>query len=234
MIVSVHQPAYLSWLGYFHKIALADVFVFLDDTQFEKNSFVNRNRIKTAQGPIWLTVPVKLGGHIDKKISEIEIADKVWQRKHWQSIELNYKKSAYWQEYSAELKNFYEKDFSHIADLCFAQLQWFVKLLGLSTKIIKASDLKLDNFKKQDLILAICRELKADIYVSGQQGKNYITLEKFQANGVKVYFQDYHHPKYSQLWAGFEPFMGIIDLFLNEGPKSLEIILKNNLTKNLL
>ena len=99
MILSAHQPAYLPWLGYFDKIIKSDVFVFLDTVQFEKNSFINRNKIKTPQGSVWLTVPVKLKGHLDVPLLKIEIDHKInWQKNHLKSIYLNYKKAPHYKE----------------------------------------------------------------------------------------------------------------------------------------
>ncbi|MBI3290798.1 WbqC family protein [Candidatus Falkowbacteria bacterium] len=234
MIISIHQPAYLPWLGYFHKIMLADIFVFFDTTQFEKNSFINRNKIKTPQGGQWLTVPVKLKGHLEKRIDQIEIFDQAWQKDHWKVIELNYKKAKYWQIYSPRLHEFYQKDYGNIAEACFSQLKIFAEILGLETKMVKASGLKIFESKKDELVLDICRELKADAYVSGNQGKGYLDAVKFEKDNIKVYFQDYQHPSYSQLWGEFIPCLSVLDLILNEGPKSKEIILKNNINKEEL
>lgn len=234
MIVSIHQPAYLPWLGYFHKIYLSDTFAFFDSTQFEKNSFINRNKIKTPHGEAWLTVPVSLRGYLGKKITEIEIANQIWQKKHWKSIELNYKKSKYWNEYSQQLKKIYENKYSYISDLCYDQLLLFLDLLSIKTKIIKSSELKLYNSKKENLILDICRDLKANLYISGSQGRDYINNDNFNKSGIKLYFQSYNHPVYEQLWSDFSPAMSIIDLLFNHGPRSHDIILSNNITKQQL
>jgi len=231
MIVSIHQPAYLPWLGYFHKIMLSDVFVFFDTTQFEKNSFINRNKIKTPQGEQWLTVPVKLKDHFKKEIRQIKLADQNWQKGHWQAIELNYKKAGYWNEYAEKLKKFYEKQHSNIAEACFAQLKMFVEMLGLDVKIVRASELDKFDSKKGDLVLDICEELAADIYVSGSLSKDYLDTDQFRNHGVKVYFQDYQYPIYQQFWGEFLPNLSIIDLLFNEGQKSREVILRNNVSK---
>lgn len=233
MILSIHQPAYLPWLGYFHKIYLSDIFVYLDDTQFEKNSFINRNKIKTAQGESWLTVPVNLKEHFQNKIYQTVIADKKWQKNHWQSIELNYKKTKYWSDYSDLIRSVYLRDYQYISDLCFDQLNIILKILEIKTKVIKSTDLKILS-KKDDLVLDICKELSANIYVSGKLGKDYINEDKFIQNNIKLYFQDYIHPIYDQIWGDFKPFMSVIDLIFNQGPKSLDIILKDNLSKENL
>lgn len=235
MIVSIHQPAYLPWLGYFHKICLSDVFVYLDMTQFEKNSFINRNKIKTSNGPAWLTVPVKLKDHFQREIRDIEIADQKWSEKHWKSIEMNYKKSKYWHNYAEELKKIYENKYDNISDLCWDQLVLFVKLLGIETEIKKSSELSEFDSKKLQLVLDICKETKADIYISGKLGRDYIDEKSFNESGIKLYYQDYDYPSYNQLWSNdFIPYLSIIDLLFNEGPDSLDIIIKNNMTKQAL
>ena len=233
MIVTIHQPAYLPWLGYFHKINLADQFVFFDTTQFEKNSFVNRNKIKTANGPIWLTVPVKLKDHTQKEIRRIELASRDWREKHWLAIELNYKKAKYWPRYSGRLRELYQKNYDNIADLCYDQLILFLDYLGVKTKIIRSSELKYFQSKKLDLVLDILTEMKASSYISGALGRDYIDPLKFKEKNIKLYYQSYEHPAYDQLWGReFVPCMSIIDLLFNEGDRSLEILMSGNITKN--
>ncbi len=231
MIVSINQPAYLAWLGYFHRIAISDVFVYFDSTQFEKNSMVNRNKIKTANGPVMLTVPVKLKDHFGKTIKEVEIASDGWVKKHWLAIEFNYKKAKYWQEYAPMLKKIYEEDYKTVDQLCEAQLKFFVEALGIKTKIIKSSALPEFKSKKLDLILDILKEVKADVYVSGALGRDYIDSQKFTDANTKLYYQNYNHPKYEQLWGEFQPYMSIIDLLFNQGDRSLEILMSGNITK---
>lgn len=230
-IVSINQPAYLPWLGYFHRIAISDVFVFFDIVQFEKNSFTNRNKIKMSKGAEWLTVPVKLKNHTQKEIQEIEIADSAWQKDHWKAISLNYKRAKYWEMYNESLGEFYQRGYSKIADFCYEQLVYFLGILRINTQVIRASDLPPYQSSKQDLVIDICRSLKASVYVSGALGKNYISPDKFSIQNIKLYFQDYQFPVHQQLWGDFAPFMSIIDLLFNEGPQSREIIMQNNITK---
>jgi hypothetical protein len=233
MILTAHQPAYLPWLGYFHKINLADVFVFLDTTQFEKNSFINRNKIKTTNGPIWLTVPLKTKDHFKKPMTEIEIAGQDWREKHWKAIELNYKKSKYWRLYAQRLRELYNREYNNIADLCYNQLILLLGWLNIKTKIIRSSELKPRQSKKLDLVMDILHEIKASSYVSGALGRDYIDQKVFQDNNIRLYYQDYKHPVYHQLWGGeFLKYISIIDLLFNEGDKSLEILMQNNVSKN--
>jgi len=231
MILSINQPAYLPWLGYFHRINISDTFVFFDTVQFEKNSFTNRNKIKMPSGPLWLTVPVKLRDHFNKQIKDIELADQKWQKNHWMAIELNYKKTRYWDEYAPKIKPIYEKEYRTISDICYEQLILLLDLLDIKTKIIRSSELKEFESKKRQLVLDICREINAKVYVSGALGKNYLDKSEFNEADIKLYFQDYKHPVYGQRWGEFVPYMSVIDLLFNEGPNSKNIIMQNNITK---
>ncbi len=230
-ILIAHQPAYLPWLGYFHKIALSDIFVILDSVQFEKNSFTNRNKIKTAQKPVWLTVPVLLKNHFKKTIKEIEIDNSQdWPKKHWKSIYLNYKKAPYFNKYSDFFEDFYKKKWDYLTNLNEYLLKWFLKELGIKVKYYKASELNLEGYKS-DLVLNMSKKLGADLYIFGTLGKDYVEKEKFARQGIEIYFQDYGYPLYPQLYGKFLPYMSIIDLLFNCGNKSLEVLMKGNITK---
>jgi len=227
MIVSIHQPAYLPWLGYFHKLALSDVFVVLDKTQFEKNSFINRNKIKTAQGWMWLTVPVETAGKFkNNMLTETKIINRVpWAKKHWKSIELNYSKAPFFNEYADEIKEFYKKEWTYLTDLCYEMLKYFVKTLGITTTLVLSSEMKNVEGFKTDLVINICKELGATTYISGVMGRDYLNEEKFRNENIKLVYQNYKHPRYTQLFGKFEPYMSIIDLLFNYGPESLNIIM---------
>lgn len=231
MIISIHQSAYLPWLGYIHKVMLSDVFVYFDTTQFEKNSFINRNKIKAPNGTPWLTVPVLTKGHFDMSLKEMEISEPSVLKKHWKSIEQSYKKAPYWGEYSQELKKLYKKEYKNLSNLCYDQLLLINDMLEVDTKVIKASDLKQFDSKKDELVLDICKELGATHYISGKMGKGYLDVNEFKREGIEVIFQEYNHPSYSQLWGDFAPYMNIFDLIFNEGSRSKEIISQDNQTK---
>ena len=231
-ILTAHQPAYLPWLGLLHKIAISDTYVFLDSVQFEKNSFTNRNKIKSANGAVWLTVPVKLKGHFQKAIKEIEIDNtQNWKEAHFKSIYLNYKKSPYFSKYADFFEDIYKKDWQYLADLTDCMLKWFLKELGIKVVYYKASEQGFESHKS-DLTLEMCQKLKADFYVFGALGKDYAKEDDFSQKGIKIYFQDYKHPQYPQLYNGFLPYMSAIDLLFNcGGEKSLEILMQGNITK---
>lgn len=215
MIVSIHQPAYIPWLGYFDKIKKSDIFVYLDTVQFEKNSFINRNKIKTPMGDIFLTVPVKLNEHKKSSINLTEIDyNRDWITKHLRSIYINYKKSKNFDYLYPKIENLYSNKFKTISELCFYQLNFFLEEMDYSTKIVKASDLVLKN-KKSDLVLEICQIFNANIYISGIMGKSYLNESTFEKNGIDIIYQNFEHPIYDQLYGDFIPNLSIIDFLMN-------------------
>ncbi|MCX5796583.1 MAG: WbqC family protein [Elusimicrobia bacterium] len=231
MILTAHQPVYLPWLGLFHKIALSDAFCSFDDVQYLKRDWNSRNQIKTASGPIWLTVPVLSTGHREKPIREIEIDNSSdWRRKHWKSIHLNYKKAPYFSRYADYFEEVYRTDWKYLTDLNEAMLKWFLKELGIKAHFHKASDLHFEGHKS-GLVLDMCRKMHADLYIFGILGKDYAKEDEFSPAGIKIYFQDYKHPVYPQLHGDFVPYMSIIDLLFNCGDSSFDILMSGNIAK---
>ncbi len=226
MIVSVHQPQYLPWLGYFDKIDKADAFVLLDNVQFKKNEWQNRNKIKTAQGWMWLTVPVLY--KFPQLISEVGVnnTDR-WQHKQKQALLSNYRKSPFWQM----LEGFFEETFSRqwtiISELNIHVVKKLIGLLGIETPVHVASEM--GNFPEDpdERLIALTKHLGGDTYLAGSGGRDYMDLAKYGRSGIRVIFQEYHHPAYSQLYGQFEPYMSVIDLLYNHGDKSLEILRGN-------
>jgi hypothetical protein len=234
MILTAHQPVYLPWLGLFHKIALADSFCYFDDVQYQVKDFNGRNKIKTINDSIWLTVPVKAKGYRDKKIKEIEIDNSQdWRNKHFKSIYLNYKKAPFFNNYADFFEDVYKKDWTYLSDLNEYMLKWFLRELGVKVNYYKASEMDFQGYKS-DLVLDMCKKLKADLYIFGALGKDYADEQKFNKENVKIYFQDYKHPVYHQLNGNFLPYISIMDLLFNCGDKSLEVLMSGNITKEEL
>ena len=230
IILSAHQPVYLPWLGLFHKIALADIFCVFDIVQYQRKDFNNRNKIKTASGPIWLSVPVKSSGRLNSLISDIEIINDGWHIKHLKSIELNYKKTPYFDRYYQDLQKILSAQYQYLVDLNFDILVYVLNVLGIEVKIVKASDYSFEGLKS-DLVLDMCVKLDAEIYIFGEQGKNYADIDSFSNRDISLYFQSYNHPVYKQANRDFLPYMSIFDLLFNEGDRSLDILLSGNITK---
>jgi hypothetical protein len=230
IILSAHQPVYLPWLGLFHKIALADIFCVFDIVQYLRRDFNNRNKIKTSAGPMWLSVPVKSSGRFDSIITDIEIINDGWHKKHLKSIELNYKKTPYFEQYFYGLKKVLDTPYQYLVDLNFDILVYVLDALDIDTKIVKASDYSF-NGVKSELVLDMCTQLGADIYIFGEQGKDYADINAFKSKGIHPYFQSYTHPLYKQMKGEFEPFMSVVDLIFNHGKASKEIIMSNNMNR---
>jgi len=232
MILTAHQPVYLPWLGLFHKIALADAFVSFNQVQYLPKDWNNRNNIKTAQGPIWLTVPVLKSGYREKVLTEIEINNSIpWQRKHWKSIQLNYKKAQYFKRYADFFEDVYlNREWKYLADLNDYMLVRFIETLGIEVQFVDAREKDFKG-KKNDLVLDMCLKMKAHMYIFGALGKNYADVESFERNNIKVYFQNYNHPTYPQQYGEFISHLSIIDLLFNCGPNSLDILLCGNINR---
>jgi hypothetical protein len=229
MIVSIHQPAYLPWMGYLARIAASDIFIYLDTVQFEKNSFTNRNRIKTANGPIWLTVPVLQQGHIGKPMTELLIDPRQdWRKKHLASIANSYRRASGFARRYPLLERLYAADTPLLADLCYDQLLFWLAELGIKTKVLRASSLPVEG-SKSDLVLALCRHVHATEYISGPLGRGYLQEQDFAAAGIAVHYQQFAHPQYSQLYGEFQPAMGIVDYWMNvDRPDQFTDIVKVN------
>ena len=228
MILTAHQPVYLPWMGLFHKIALADLFCYFDIAQYRKKDYNNRNKIKTKNGELWLSVPVQSKNHLEKNVSEILIIQDEWVKKHIKSIELNYKKTPFFDLYFPRIKSILiNESEKSLGWLNFQLLEYFLACLDINTPVVKASDY---NFKGRgsDLVLDMCIELGADKYIFGEQGKNYADIGSFKEAGIEVYFQKYKHPIYKQVGWGFIPYMSIIDLLFNKGNESFKILMSKN------
>jgi hypothetical protein len=231
MILTAHQPVYLPWLGLFHKIASADLFCYFDIVQYQRKDYNNRNKIKTSNGELWLSVPVESKNHLSKNVSKILIVQDNWAKKHLKSIELNYKKTLFFKDYFPKLQSILiNESKDSLGHLNLKLLEYFMECLKIDTPIVKASDYNFEGIGS-DLVLDMCVKLDADSYIFGEQGKNYADVKAFKESEVVVKFQDYIHPVYRQIGRNFLPYMSIIDLLFNEGEKSYEILMSNNMNK---
>ena len=234
MIITAHQTVYLPWLGLFHKIALADYFVYLDSVQYLKQDWNNRNKIRTSQGWQYLTVPVYSKGKFSQLLSEVKINNQVnWRNKHWKSINLLYKKAPYFNDYEPFFKDLFDKEWDLLNDLNREIMKFIIEELGITTKWIEGSTLSLKG-AKTDLVIDMCKNLNADVYIFGALGRDYAEKDKFDRENIKIIFQDYNHPIYQQQFKGFEHFMSVIDLMFNHGKDSYKIMMEGNLNRKEL
>jgi hypothetical protein len=225
VIVSINQPAYLPWLGYFHRIAISDLHVVLDHVQFEKNSFTNRNKVRTPSGHAWLTVPVRTKGRFgDLAINEVEVADDGrWAGKHLATLEQSYRRAPHLDEHHAFLRDVYGGQWARLAELAGEITTHHLQAFGIDTKLVSSVDLAVPG-RKAELVLNLCREVGATVYLSGPLGRDYLDEGSFEAAGIEIRYHDYVHPTYPQCQPGFEPFMAALDLLLNCGPDSLAVL----------
>ena len=230
MIIAIHQPQYLPWLGYFDKFEKADIFCYLDNVQFKKNEWQNRNRIKSAQGWQWITVPVQY--RFPQIINTVEINNAVdWKRKHLQAIITNYSKAPFFKEYIGLFEETYSKEWEYLSQLNVYLIEKIREILALNRKqTVLASDLNLSE-DPTDRLIDICKALGGDTYLSGKDGAKYMELERFSERGIKVIFQDFTHPGYSQLFGEFQSNLSIVDLLFNCGPESMKRISTCNILK---
>jgi hypothetical protein len=228
MIISVHQPQYLPWLGYFDKIDKSDCFVFLDTVQYKKREFQNRNRIRTQKGCIWLTVPVKTKGLDRQNISDVYVDNEIdWADSHSKSLQMWYGTAPYFSRYYPFFKDVYSKKWKRLIDLNICIIEYILKQLDIKTKIYLESDIGTTE-KSTQRIIEICKKLKADVYLSGTGGKAYLAEDEFSQNSIGLRYQKFNHPEYAQRFIDdnnpFTPYMSVIDLLFNEGPNSIAII----------
>jgi hypothetical protein len=226
VVVAIHQPNFLPWLGYFYKLAKSNIFVLLDNVQYTKNSFINRNKIKTPQGAQWLTVPVKIKGRFGQLIKDVEINNTVdWRRKHLKTLEMNYKRARFFEMVLQGLEAVYfAHDWQNLCEFNVRLLEWVLSMLGMKKRLVRAAELNAQGEGTQ-LLINIVKEVGGNIYLSGFGGAKYQEEELFKGAGVKLKYYDFEHPVYPQLWSGFVANLSIIDLLFNCGPESLDIIL---------
>ncbi len=228
MIVAAHQPHYMPWLGYLDKLAKADVFVVMDDLQYEAQNFQNRQRLRLPTAPTWLTVPLEHGAQTDricdKRIDNTGSDKQHWQRRHWLTIETNYSRAKYFDRYADELRAVYTLTWSRLLDLDLHMLSLARKWLAIETPVMLASSLGLAG-QKTDRLVDMCTKLDARGYLSGRGGsQSYLDVPKLDRAGVSVIWQDFTHPVYPQRYPsrGFDAHLGFLDLLFNCGNCSVE------------
>ena len=227
MICAIHQPQTYPLLGYFAKIMQADIFIFLDNVQFKKNEWQNRNKIRTPQGWIWLTVPVI--HYFGQKIDEVKINNTVnWRKKHLQTLQTYYGRAPFFKLYFEKLENLYQFEWQNLAQFNITAIRLLMSLIGIDTPTIIASEIKALNQNSQisaaERLIIATKAVGADCYLSGIGGCNYLQPELFAKNDIKLKFQSFEHPVYRQMTNDFLPNMSVLDLLFNEGQRANSII----------
>ena len=217
--VAILQSNYIPWKGYFDIIASVDEFVIYDDMQYTKNDWRNRNKIKTPKGAEWISVPV--GQDISRRIRDVEITDSRWQKKHWKTIEANYRRAPHFDEVADWLSPLYlRENYKNLSSLNRTLIEKICNYLGIKVKISNSWDYELSEGKTERLV-DLCKQAGASHYVSGPAAKGYIDEECFLKGNVKILWFDYEgYPEYPQLWGEFSHFVSVIDLLFNCGKDS--------------
>ena len=219
MIVAIHQPQYLPWIGYFDKMDRADAFVLLDTVQFKKNEWQNRNRIKTPEGRQWLTVPVQ--HRFPQRIDEVRIpAEDPWARKHWQALQTHYGAAPFFAPHAPFFADCYSRPWERLVDLACHLIEYLAAALGIRARLVRAGA---GSFPEDPTgrLVAICRHLGASAYLAGRDGATYMDLAQFAAAGIAVRTQAFTCPVYPQRYGAFQPDLSVVDLLFNCGPESL-------------
>ncbi len=224
MLVGIHQLHYLPWLRYFDKIARADVFIVLDNIQYNKNGWQNRNRVKTSGGATLLTAPVY--EKYMQNLDEVRINTKTaWRKKHWRTISQAYAKAPHYAEHAPFLEAAYAREWERLNDLNRHLLDYFVSALGITTRIEYASALDVPGQATERLVNLI-QAVGGDRYYSGAYAlETYLEADRLKAAGIGLVLQEWTAPAYPQLHGKFVPDLSILDLLMNCGPRALEILL---------
>jgi hypothetical protein len=224
--IAISQPGYLPWSGFFDLVDQVDQFVLLDDAQFVKQSWDQRNRIKSSTGLQWLTVPVIFRGRLGQPLCEVEIREPEFWQKHLRSVEVNYGKARYFANYFPRLKEILENygRGPKLVDLNIAAIQWLAGELGVKTPTVRASTLAVPG-KRSGRLVSMCKVLGATDYVSPRSATYLLDdLAMFEEAGLKVWFQHYKHPEYEQRFPPFLHYASVLDLLFNEGQESSEVM----------
>ena len=233
MICTVHQPNYLPYLGFFEKAYNSDIFILYDTTQFKKNDWQNRNKLCIPGGWQWISMPIL--HDFGQKILEVKIKDPEKNlAKNWRSIKVIYGRAPFFKEYSSVYENIYNSAIEYISELNISIIKAAAEQLGLKTKFIKSSELPELTTTSTQALIDITRHVNADTYISGAEGINYLDMDLWNRSGLKIIFQKYTHPLYTQFNSvEFQPYMNILDLLFNCGPKSLEVLLNAKLKEDI-
>lgn len=219
MIIAIHQPNYLPYLGFFDKMIKSDIFVIYDDAQFNKEDFQHRNKIRIYHEWKWLTVPV------EKKlmpINEVKIKDKLltkgikWSDAHFRDIRDNYKDAPYYLKYEEDFEMIYKKSYNKLIDLNMEIICFLMDAFNIKRKLVFSSELGFTS-KSTKRLAEIVEAVGGDTYLSGTMGRDYLDTSLFEEKNIKVEFQDFKHPEYCQRYEGFIPNMSAIDALFNTG-----------------
>lgn len=222
--IAILQSNYIPWKGVFDMMNKVDTFVFFEDVDFTKRDWRIRNKIKTPEGEIWLTIPVKKASR-GTKIYEIQISqEENWQEKHYKTITQYYKKARYFEDYKWLLDKIYlEKKWENLSEFNIFSNILIAKELGIKTEFINSKNLKTSG-TKDDKLIEICEKLEGNYYLSGPAAKDYINNEKFKNKNINLAYIKYEYPEYKQLYGEFNHYLSVFDVLFNCGKDAQDYI----------
>jgi len=233
MIVAVHQPHFLPWLGYFDRMIGADLFILLDDVQFERRNYQNRTRILLNGLGHWLTIPVQQHSQqeiiLDKRIDNPPLEDvRWWGANHSRTLRHAYREAPFLEHYAPQIRELLESRWDRLIDLDLALLDWLRDALAISTPMVRSSTLNVAG-SKSELILNLCLAVGADTYLAGMGGsRDYLDRNAFAGAGIELAWQDFHHPRYAQCGGGdFVSGLSVVDALFNQGTHSRSFLTGN-------
>jgi len=220
--VAIHQPQYFPWAPYVHKVLSADIFVYLDSVQFSKNGVQNRNQIKTAQGPLWLTIPVR--NHLGQLLKDTKVAEPGATRKHWKTIKTSYARTSGFARWQTELERLLDRDTEFLLEAAIDSTEWMLGKLNVRTERIKASELDGLAGEASKLVASICGALRATSYLTGTGALAYLDERDFAEIGCEIVVQQWKPFTYAQVNGEFVPDLSTLDLLLNCPDEALNLI----------
>jgi hypothetical protein len=229
-IVSIHQPNFIPWLGYFYKIYASDEFVILDNVDYQSgnsSSITNRTKIKTNNGELMISVPVKKNEQ-SKLIMDMEIDNRQpWKAKMLKTIQFTYAKAPFFKTIFPEFEQLLNQQWDKLSDLNSTLIIFICGKLNIQTQTIKASEMGLNDEDKNGRIIEICKKLNATVYLSGNGARKYNDEAQYNANHMELRYSEYSPPEYPQLYGDFLKGLSILDVLLNCGwEKTSELITK--------
>jgi hypothetical protein len=230
MIVAIHQPHFLPWLGYLERMKRADLFIVLDHVQFERGNYQNRTQYLMEGEKRWLTVPVEQNSYretiLEKRIKNTNVGQmRWWGPNHFQTLRHAYRRAPYFERYSPWLQEIFERRWDRLAELNEALLEFLRDAFDISTPLVKSSQLQIEG-ARSELVFNLCRAVGADTFLAGDGGsRTYLDRAAFEAGGIDVQFQNFRHPRYPQAgMQSFVPGLSAIDLLFNVGIQSRALL----------
>ena len=225
MIVGIHQPNYVPGVSYFSKILRSNVFIFLDSVEYSKGGWTSRNRIKSPQGDLMLSVPVRTKGRLHQKISDVQIvSDAEWGKKHLRSLCQNYNRAPHFREFFPIFEEVYSQEWHFLAELNMHIIRRICAALGIEGKFLLSSEIDDENHSKTDRLICLTKTVGGDTYLCGQGGRKYIQREQFRNHNLDLLFMVFSPVHYTQQFGDFVPNLSIVDLLFNVGRKARAVI----------